>query len=208
MPTTRAPVETLTGFLVDTHSEGFAVSRVEHKMGQRACPAAEQSFGGVRAAGDGDRPRARRDLADVDRVGLLAARDRRGGRPRDRARRLRASRHLAARGLSGTACARAPARAASARRRSRRTCTSRGRPPWTPRRRSTSGPSATPATIRRSARWASCRASCAAGTPCERRSPPLACRIPRWRSCTARPAMPRLHGRCPSPRSRRHTAPM
>ncbi len=45
MPTDpRAPVETLTAFLVDTRSEGFAVSRVEHKMGQRACPAAELSF--------------------------------------------------------------------------------------------------------------------------------------------------------------------
>lgn len=42
MPTDpRRAAETWTCFLVDTHSEGFAVSRVEHKMGQRACPAAE-----------------------------------------------------------------------------------------------------------------------------------------------------------------------
>jgi acyl-CoA dehydrogenase len=40
----RRPAETWTCFLVDTRSEGFAVSRVEHKMGQRACPAAELTF--------------------------------------------------------------------------------------------------------------------------------------------------------------------
>ena len=45
MPTDpRRPVETWTCFLLDTRSEGFAVSRVEHKMGQRACPAAELTF--------------------------------------------------------------------------------------------------------------------------------------------------------------------
>jgi acyl-CoA dehydrogenase len=45
MPTDpRHPAETWTCFLVDTRSEGFAVSRVEHKMGQRACPAAELTF--------------------------------------------------------------------------------------------------------------------------------------------------------------------
>lgn len=48
MPTDpRHPAETLTCFLVDAHSEGFSVSRVEHKMGQRACPAAELTFDGV-----------------------------------------------------------------------------------------------------------------------------------------------------------------
>jgi len=42
MPTDpRRPAETWTCFLVDARSEGFAVARVEHKMGQRACPAAE-----------------------------------------------------------------------------------------------------------------------------------------------------------------------
>jgi len=40
----RRPAETWTCFLVDARSEGFAVSRVEHKMGQRACPAAELAF--------------------------------------------------------------------------------------------------------------------------------------------------------------------
>jgi acyl-CoA dehydrogenase len=45
MPTDpRRAAETWTCFLVDTRSEGFAVSRVEHKMGQRACPAAELTF--------------------------------------------------------------------------------------------------------------------------------------------------------------------
>jgi acyl-CoA dehydrogenase len=45
MPTDpRRPAETWTCFLVDARSEGFSVSRVEHKMGQRACPAAELSF--------------------------------------------------------------------------------------------------------------------------------------------------------------------
>ncbi len=48
MPTDpRRPAETWTCFLVDTRSEGFSVSRVEHKMGQRACPAAELTFDGV-----------------------------------------------------------------------------------------------------------------------------------------------------------------
>jgi acyl-CoA dehydrogenase len=42
MPTDqRRPAETWTWFLVDTQSKGLAVSRIEHKMGQRACPAAE-----------------------------------------------------------------------------------------------------------------------------------------------------------------------
>jgi len=45
MPTDpRRPADTWTCFLLDTRSEGFAVSRVEHKMGQRACPAAELTF--------------------------------------------------------------------------------------------------------------------------------------------------------------------
>ena len=48
MPTDpRRPAETWTCFLLDTRSEGFSVSRVEHKMGQRACPAAELTFDGV-----------------------------------------------------------------------------------------------------------------------------------------------------------------
>lgn len=48
MPTDpRRPADTWTCFLVDTRSEGFAVSRAEHKMGQRACPAAELTFDGV-----------------------------------------------------------------------------------------------------------------------------------------------------------------
>jgi butyryl-CoA dehydrogenase len=45
MPTDpRRAADTWTCFLVDARSEGFAVSRVEHKMGQRACPAAELTF--------------------------------------------------------------------------------------------------------------------------------------------------------------------
>jgi len=40
----RRPAESWTCFLVDTHSEGFSVARAEHKMGQRACPAAEINF--------------------------------------------------------------------------------------------------------------------------------------------------------------------
>jgi len=45
MPTDpRRPAESWTCFLLDTRSEGFAVARVEHKMGQRACPAAELTF--------------------------------------------------------------------------------------------------------------------------------------------------------------------
>lgn len=48
MPTDpRDPAQTWSCFLLDTRSEGFSVSRVEHKMGQRACPAAELSFDGV-----------------------------------------------------------------------------------------------------------------------------------------------------------------
>ena len=48
MPTDpRRPAETWTCFLVDTRSAGFSVSRIEHKMGQRACPAAELAFDDV-----------------------------------------------------------------------------------------------------------------------------------------------------------------
>lgn len=48
MPTDpRRAVETWTCFLVDSRSPGFAVSRVEHKMGQRACHAAELTFDDV-----------------------------------------------------------------------------------------------------------------------------------------------------------------
>jgi butyryl-CoA dehydrogenase len=38
------PLETWTCFLVDTRKPGFSVSRLEHKMGQRACHAAEIVF--------------------------------------------------------------------------------------------------------------------------------------------------------------------
>lgn len=48
MPTDpHHPAETWTAFLVDTRSEGFSVGRVEHKMGQRASPAAELIFDDV-----------------------------------------------------------------------------------------------------------------------------------------------------------------
>ena len=48
MPTDpRRAADTWTCFLVDAQSDGFAVSRVEHKMGQRACPAAELTFDDV-----------------------------------------------------------------------------------------------------------------------------------------------------------------
>jgi acyl-CoA dehydrogenase len=48
MPTdARSPAETASAFLVDTRSDGFTVTRVEHKMGQRACPAAELRFDDV-----------------------------------------------------------------------------------------------------------------------------------------------------------------
>src|ERR1019366_2775972 len=53
MPTDpRHPAETWTCFLLDTRSEGFAVARVEHKMGQRACPAAELTFDEVFVPGE------------------------------------------------------------------------------------------------------------------------------------------------------------
>lgn len=38
------PAETWTCFLVDARDPGFSVARAEHKMGQRACPAAELVF--------------------------------------------------------------------------------------------------------------------------------------------------------------------
>jgi len=45
MPVDRdRPRATMTCFLVDARSEGFRVGHVEHKMGQRACPAAEIIF--------------------------------------------------------------------------------------------------------------------------------------------------------------------
>lgn len=48
MPTDpRRVLETWTCFLVDARSAGFGVSRVEHKMGQRACHAAELTFDDV-----------------------------------------------------------------------------------------------------------------------------------------------------------------
>lgn len=40
----RRPAETWTCFLVDARSPGFSVARAEHKLGQRACPAAELVF--------------------------------------------------------------------------------------------------------------------------------------------------------------------
>lgn len=44
-PTDRArPVETTFAFLVETGTKGFSVGRVERKMGQKACPAAELVF--------------------------------------------------------------------------------------------------------------------------------------------------------------------
>lgn len=48
MPTDpHRPAETWTAFLVDTRSAGFSVGRIEHKMGQRASPAAELLFDDV-----------------------------------------------------------------------------------------------------------------------------------------------------------------
>jgi acyl-CoA dehydrogenase len=45
MPTDRRrPVETTFAFLVETGTKGFSVGRVERKMGQKACPAAELVF--------------------------------------------------------------------------------------------------------------------------------------------------------------------
>src|SRR5450830_1768976 len=38
------PLETWTSFLIHKDMEGFSGPRVEEKMGQRACPAAELSF--------------------------------------------------------------------------------------------------------------------------------------------------------------------
>ncbi|MEZ4588377.1 MAG: acyl-CoA dehydrogenase family protein [Gemmatimonadales bacterium] len=43
----RRPVDTWSCFLVDARSAGFSVARCEHKMGQRACPAAELVFDDV-----------------------------------------------------------------------------------------------------------------------------------------------------------------
>ncbi len=40
----KRPYETMRAFLVDARTPGFAVTRVEHKMGQRASPAAELTF--------------------------------------------------------------------------------------------------------------------------------------------------------------------
>ncbi len=40
----RRPYETMRAFLVERESPGFAVTKVEHKMGQRASPAAELTF--------------------------------------------------------------------------------------------------------------------------------------------------------------------
>lgn len=38
------PAESWTGFIADRDMEGFSVARVEEKMGQRVCPAAELAF--------------------------------------------------------------------------------------------------------------------------------------------------------------------
>lgn len=43
----KRPYETTLGFLVDAESPGFSVTKVEHKMGQRASPAAELTFDNV-----------------------------------------------------------------------------------------------------------------------------------------------------------------
>lgn len=48
----KRPVETWSCFLVDTRSEGFSVGRVERKLGQRACPAAEIVFDDVLVSDD------------------------------------------------------------------------------------------------------------------------------------------------------------
>ncbi len=40
----KRPYETMSAFLVDASSEGFSVGHIEHKMGQRACPAGELIF--------------------------------------------------------------------------------------------------------------------------------------------------------------------
>jgi len=45
VPTDRSrPVESLSAFLVESECPGVKVGRVEHKLGQRACPAAELNF--------------------------------------------------------------------------------------------------------------------------------------------------------------------
>ncbi len=45
MPTDRSrPVETMAVFLVDRGAKGLSIGRVERKMGQKACPAAELVF--------------------------------------------------------------------------------------------------------------------------------------------------------------------
>ncbi len=42
----RDPARTLSAFLVDRDTPGVSIPRVEHKLGQRACPAAEVLFDG------------------------------------------------------------------------------------------------------------------------------------------------------------------
>ncbi|MBK5229985.1 MAG: acyl-CoA/acyl-ACP dehydrogenase [Thermoleophilia bacterium] len=48
----KRPYETTLGFLVDSKSPGFKVTKIEHKMGQRASPAAELTFDEVFVADD------------------------------------------------------------------------------------------------------------------------------------------------------------
>lgn len=72
MPTDpHRPAETWTAFLVDTRSDGFSVGRVEHKMGQRASPAAELLFDDVFVADDALIGREGDGLAGT--IGTLAA---------------------------------------------------------------------------------------------------------------------------------------
>lgn len=72
MPTDpHRPAETWTAFLVDTRSDGFSVGRVEHKMGQRASPAAELHFDDVFVADEALIGREGDGLAGT--IGTLAA---------------------------------------------------------------------------------------------------------------------------------------
>lgn len=72
MPTDPHRVaETWTAFLVDTRSEGFSVGRIEHKMGQRASPAAELIFDDVFVPDEGIVGREGDGVAGT--IGTLAA---------------------------------------------------------------------------------------------------------------------------------------
>jgi alkylation response protein AidB-like acyl-CoA dehydrogenase len=72
MPTDpHHPAETWTAFLVDTGSDGFSAGRIEHKMGQRASPAAELLFDDVFVADEAVVGREGDGIAGM--VGTLAA---------------------------------------------------------------------------------------------------------------------------------------